>query len=199
MSLNLLISNLKTALSLPSTTIAPTDSINHAQMFASAVDGYVKTMQDPAFRPPLATVSSIMVPIIVPVGAAPGAGVAAADALKTATMYASAISAYAAAIVISPMPIMIPGLGGIVLPPGKVTTAKLTDLGIFTSIQNSFKSIFMAPSLGVTDLDIQMKATMMANAIKTAFSTMTLVTISGMDSFVPVPVPFMIVGPLKGL
>lgn len=199
MSLNLLISNLKTALSLPSTTVAPIDSANHAQMFALAVDTYVKTMLDPAFRPPLVTVSTLMVPIIVPVGAAPGVGVAAVDAMKTATMYASAISAYAAAIVISPMPIMMPGLGGIVLPPGKVTTAKLTDLGIMTSIQNSFKGIFMMPSLGVEQLDIQMKATMMASAIKTAFSTMTLVTISGIDSLVPVPVPFMISGPLKGL
>lgn len=198
MSSTLLISNLKTALSLPSTTVAPTDSLNHAQMFATAVDTYVKTLLDPAFRPPLVTVSTIMVPIIVPVGAAPGVGVAAADAMKTATMYASAISAYAAAIVISPMPIMIPGLGGIILPPGKVISAKLIDLGIFTSIQNSFKSIFMMPSLGSEQLDIQAKATSMANAIVTAFTKTTLVTISGMDSLIPVPIPFFISGQLQG-
>lgn len=196
-----LIDDLKEALKKKTTQVAITDMTNHARAFSEAVDDYVKNLQDPAKRLPMTTIASLMVPLIIPVSATPGTSVASADAMKSATSYASAISAYAAAIVISPEPVMMM-LGGILLPPGNVITAKLIDLGIFTSIQNDFKSIFMDGAQGEEEIIMTIKATKMANAIKKAFTTKTNVIISGLDSTLPPPAgigpqSFTITGPLK--
>jgi hypothetical protein len=200
--LPLLISNLQQSLSLPSTTISITDTTNHAQLFSNSVDIYVKMLKDPALRPPLVTVAPLMIPLILPISLAPGTGISAVDAMKSAMQYALAITAYTAAIVISPAPVMLP-LGGILTPPGIVTTAKLIDLGIMTTILTDFQGIFMEPPPpGVPDEIVTMiKATRMAVSISTAYSTMTNVIISGIDSTPPPPlgigpIPFTITGPL---
>jgi hypothetical protein len=196
-----LISDLKDALKKKSSKVAIVDMTNHARAFSEAVDNYVKKLQDPAKRPPLTTIATIMVPLIIPISSAPGAPPASVNALKAATAYASAISAYTAAIVISPQPVMLM-LGGILLPPGNVTTAKLIDLGIMSSIQNDFKSIFMENTQGEEEIIMTIKATKMANAIKKAFTTKTNVIITGIDSTLPPPAgigpqSFSITGPLK--
>jgi hypothetical protein len=196
-----LIDELKGALKKKSTQVAITDMTNHARAFSQAVDNYVKKLQDPAKRPPMTTIATIMIPLIIPVSATPGGSVDAVNAQKSAVSYASAISAYAAAIVISPQPVMLM-LGGILLPPGIVTTAKLVDLGIMTSIQNDFKAIFMEKAEGEEEIIMTIKATKMANAIKKAFTTKTNVIISGIDSTLPPPAgigpqSFSITGPLQ--
>jgi hypothetical protein len=194
-----LISDLKEAMNLKSTNIAPTDTLKHAQKFSKAVDDYVKKLKDPAKRPPMVTVSALMIPLIIPVTLSPGTGVTGVDALKAATQYAIAISTYAAAIVISPSPVMLP-LGGIVVPPGKVMVSKLIDLGIMLSIQNDFKSIFEESIEGPEEVVLLVKASKMADAIKKAFTTKTNIIISGLDSMGPPPIPpipFSITGPFS--
>ena len=201
MSFSKLIDDLKGSLKKKSTKVAITDMTNHARAFSEAVDNYVKKLQDPAKRPPMTTMPMLMIPLIIPVSSAPGTKSVSADALKSATSYASAVSAYAAAIIINPSPVMLL-LGGIITPPGNVINAKLIDLGIMTSIQNDFKEIFSADAEGEEEIIMTQKAVKMANAIKKAFTQKTNVIISGIDSSLPPPAgigpqSFSITGPLK--
>lgn len=201
MSFSKLIDDLKESLKKKSSDIASVDMNNHAKAFSEAVDGYVKKLQDPAKRPPMVTMPMIMIPLITPISASPGTGTASVDAMKSATSYASAVSAYAAAIVIDSSPVMMM-LGGIITPPGNVIVAKLIDMGIMSSIQNDFKEIFSEDSKGDQEIIMSQKALKMANAIKKAFTTKTNIIISGIDSTLPPPAgigpqSFSITGPLK--
>ena len=185
-----------------SSQVAITDMTKHATDVSKAVDNYVKSLNDPAERPLMTTISALIIPPILTLASTPGTPVSSADALKAATQYATGISLYTAALVVNSTPVMLM-LGGILLPPGNVIVAKLIDTGVLPSIQNDFKKIFtMDPGKMPEELLIKQKAIMMANAIKKAFTTKTNVIISGMDSTLPPPAgigpqSFSITGPLS--
>lgn len=198
MSYTKLVADFQSAFLTEGSGVASVDSTTHANKFSNAVHSYVMTLLDPAKRPPISGVSSVMVPLIVAVGAVPGTGVASVDAAKSALSYASAVLAYVPTVVPSSSPISLP-LGGIVVPPGNVLVANTVPTSLFASLQSDFTSIFSEETQ--TGLPIQavalQKATKFGNAIKKAFTTGTLVTLSGLDSTVPVPIPFLITGPLS--
>ena len=185
-----------------STNVAITDMTSHATDFSEAVDNYVNSLIDPAKRPLLTTISSLIIPPLLNLPNAPGSPVKEVDALKAATQYATGVSLYAAAIIVDPSPVMLP-LGGIITPPGNTVSAKLIDMGILSSIQNDFKLIFLEDPAGIPEeILIAKKATLMANAIKKAFTVKTNIIISGMDSTPPPPAgigpqSFSITGPLS--
>ena len=197
-----LVADLQLSLKTPSTGNAITDITNHATLFSFAVDSYVKSLIDPATRPPLLTSAPLIIPPIVAIAAMPGSNIVMIDALKTATQYAIGVYIYTAAIVINPSPIYLQ-LGGIRIPPGIPTMAKLIDLGVLSSIQEDFFKIF-STDLGPLEKELLtlIKAFMMASAIQKAFTTKTNVIISGMDSTPPPPAnigpqPFYLSGPLS--
>ena len=196
-----LISDLEKLFKGKSSNVAVTDMTKHATDFSKAVDNYVKSLKDPAKRPLLTTISSLIMPPILSLSSSPGTATSA-DALKAATQYATGISLYTAAIIVDPAPVMLP-LGGIILPPGNTTTAKLIDTGVMLSIQNDFKAIFMEESDDMPEkILMAKKANKMADAIKKAFTTKTNIIISGVDSTLPPPAgigpqPFSITGPLS--
>ena len=197
-----MISDFETLFKGKSTKIAITDMTKHATDFSKAVDGYVKTLKDPAKRPLMVTIPPLMTPPILGLASAPGSPSPDADAMKAATQYATGISLYTAALVVDPSPVMLM-LGGILLPPGNVIVAKLIDTGILPSIQSDFKQIFTMDSGQMPEeILIKQKAIMMANAVKKAFTTKTNIIISGMDSTLPPPAgigpqSFTITGPLS--
>lgn len=167
---------------------AISDMTIHANGFASAVDDYVKELYDPGKRKVKSTTKELMIPPIVAIGSAPGTGVVSVDALKSATQYATAVQLYTLAIIIDPGSVLL-NLGGIITPPGNPTVAQITAPTILLTLQNDFVDIFSeeAPSgisIGMLTL---MKAIKFANAIQKAFTTTTIVTISGLDSTAPPP------------
>ena len=179
------------------------DMTDHANGFADAVDNYVKELYDPGQRKVKSTTKILMVPPIVAVGSLPGTGVVSVDAQKTALQYATAVQLYILAIVIDPGPVLLP-LGGIITPPGNTIVATIVAPTILLTLQNDFSNIFSEDTPEGISLDtlILMKATKFADAIKKAFTTTIIVTISGLDSTPPPPInigpqSFLIVGPLK--
>ncbi len=197
-----LISDLEKLFKGKTTNVAMTDMVKHATDFSQAIDSYVKSLMDPAKRPLLTTISPLIIPPILSLSSIPGTPTSSADALKAATQYATGVSLYTAALVVNPAPVMLP-LGGIILPPGNTIVAKLIDMGVLLSIQNDFKTIFMEPPSGMPEkILMTKKATMMATAIKKAFTTKTNIIISGLDSTLPPPAgigpqSFSITGPLS--
>ena len=183
-------------------TSAVIDMTQHATKFSQAVDDYVKSLMDPAKRPLLTTSAPLIIPPIVTLASTPAGKNKTVNALKSATQYATGISLYTAALVVDPSPVFLMK-GGILTPPGKVTVAKLTDLGVLASIKDDFKEIFLQETAGLEEeIVVLLKATNMANAIKKAFTTKTSITISGLDSTLPPPAgigpqPFSIIGPLS--
>lgn len=179
------------------------DMQNHANGFADAVDSYVKELKDPGDRKLKSTTKSLMVPPIVAVAAAPGTGNADADATKSALQYATAVQLYTLAAVVDNSGVNL-NLGGILTPPGNPTVATIATTSLLPNLQSDLKSIFTEETpegVPLAVLTLQ-KATKFADAIKSAFTTGTSVTISGTDSSLPPPAgpgpqPFSIVGPLK--
>lgn len=203
MSFSALVSDFESLLKKEGSGEANTDMQNHAKSFADAVDNYVKKLQDPAKRPVKSTTKTLMISPIVSLANSAGTGTASIDAQKAALQYATAIQSYTLAIIIDPSPVQLP-LGGIKIPPGNVIVATIAAPTILTSIQNDFKDIFTEDTPEGVDSDslIKQKAQKFANAIKTAFTTKTTVTISGIDSTPPPPAglgpqPFTITGPLS--
>jgi hypothetical protein len=179
------------------------DMQDHADSFATAVDNYVKELYDPAERKVKSTVKALMIPLIVAVASIPGTGTASIDAQKSALQYATAVQLYTLAIIIDPGSVTLP-LGGIMTPPGTPTVAQIAAPTLLLSLQSDFADIFSedSPEGLPLGLLILLKATKFANAIKKAFTTGTLVTISGVDSTPPPPAgigpqSFTITGPLS--
>lgn len=179
------------------------DMTNHANGFADAVDNYVKELQDPAQRKVSSTIKALMIPPIVAVGSLPGTGIVSVDAQKTALQYATAVQLYTLAIIIDPGPVSL-SLGGIITPPGNTIVASIAAPTILLTLQSDFSSIFSEDTPEGIPLEVLIlqKATKFADAIKKAFTTTTIVTISGLDSTPPPPInigpqSFSIVGPLK--
>lgn len=203
MSFSKMILDFYDTLSKEGSGTATVDMQNHANGFASAVDDYVKELYDPGKRKVKSTTKALMIPPILAIAAAPGTGTVSIDATKSALQYATAVQLYTLAIVIDKSGVQLP-LGGILTPPGNPTVAQIAAPTILLTLQNDFKSIFIEDT--PTDISIGlitlMKAIKFANAIKKAFTTTTVVTISGTDSTLPPPAgigpqSFSIVGPLS--
>ena len=185
---------MKKAITIPPTGVVITDLTSHATLFSNAVDDYVKSLMDPAQRPVFQSVKTVMQALILALPTAPvPASVAAGIA---ATQYQLAFTSYTATIIIDPSSILLP-LGGIVVPPGNVISAKLIDTGIGLSIYADFYEIFLeeTPKILEEILALQ-KAIKFANAVKKAYTTKTNVLITGIDSTPLPPIPFSISGPL---
>jgi hypothetical protein len=203
MSFSKMVSDFTSLLKQEGTGSATVDMQNHANGFASAVDNYVKELYDPGKRKVKSTTKILMVPPIVAVASAPGTGTVSIDAQKSALQYATAVQLYTLAIVIDPGSVMLP-LGGILTPPGNPIVAQILAPTILLTLQSDFADIFSEDTPDGIPLDALtlMKAQKFANAIKKAFTTTTVVTISGMDSTLPPPAgigpqSFSIVGPLS--
>lgn len=203
MSFSKMVSDFTSLLKQEGTGSATVDMQNHADGFASAVDNYVKELYDPGKRKVKSTTKILMVPPIVAVASAPGTGTVSIDAQKSALQYATAVQLYTLAIVIDPGSVMLP-LGGILTPPGNPIVAQILAPTILLTLQSDFADIFSEDTPDGIPLDALtlMKAQKFANAIKKAFTTTTVVTISGMDSTLPPPAgigpqSFSIVGPLS--
>jgi len=203
MSFSKMVSDFVDLLKKEGSGVATVDMQNHANSFATAIDNYVKELYDPGKRKVKSTTKLLMIPPILAIASAPGTGTASIDAQKSALQYATAIQLYALAIVIDSGPVTLP-LGGILTPPGNPTVATLTAPTILTSIQNDFKNIFTEDTPEGISLDalVLLKAQKFSNAIKKAFTTTTVVTISGQDSTLPPPAgigpqSFSITGPLS--
>ena len=203
MSFSKMVSDFVDLLKQEGTGSATIDMQNHADGFASAVDNYVKELYDPGKRKIKSTTKILMVPPIVAVASVPGTGTVSIDAQKSALQYATAVQLYTLAIMIDPGSVMLP-LGGILTPPGNPIIAQILAPTILLTLQSDFADIFSENTPDNISLNalILMKAQKFANAIKKAFTTTTVVTISGMDSTPPPPVgigpqSFSIVGPLS--
>ena len=203
MSYSKMILDFKNLLEKKGSGSATIDMQNHADGFADAVDNYVKELYDPGKRKVKSTIKSLMIPTIIALSSAPGTGVASVDAQKAALQYATAVQLYTLAIIIDPGPVQQP-LGGIITPPGNTIVATITAPTILLTLQNEFYSIFSedTPQGILIDVLILQKAKKFADAIQKAFTTTTIVTISGVDSTPPPPInigpqPFSIVGPLS--
>jgi hypothetical protein len=191
------------ALKVEGSGSAIADMQDHANSFAKAVDNYVKELYDPAKRKVKSTTKLLMIPPILAIASAPGTGIASVDAQKSALQYATAIQLYTLAVIIDPGSVTLP-LGGIVTPPGTPIVAQIAAPTLLLSLQSDFADIFLEDSPEGLSLGllILLKATKFANAIKKAFTTGTLVTISGIDSTLPPPAgigpqSFSIIGPLS--
>jgi hypothetical protein len=203
MSFSKMVSDFVDLLKKEGSGVATVDMQNHANSFATAIDNYVKELYDPGKRKVKSTTKLLMIPPILAIASSPGTGTASVDAQKSALQYATAIQLYALAIVIDSGPVTLP-LGGILTPPGNPIIATLTAPTILTSIQNDFKNIFTEDTPEGVSLDVLvlLKAQKFSNAIKKAFTTTTVVTISGQDSTLPPPAgigpqSFSITGPLS--
>jgi hypothetical protein len=194
MSYSKLILDMKKAITTPPTGVVITDLTTHATLFSNAVDDYVKSLMDPAQRKVFQSVKLAMQALLLALPTAPAPSSLAA--VLAATQYQLAFTSYTATIIIDPSPISLP-LGGIVVPPGNVISAKLIDTGLGLSIYSDFYEIFTeeTPKIPEELLALQ-KATKFANAVKKAYTTKTNVLISGIDSTPLPPIPFSISGPL---
>ena len=203
MSYSKMILDFKDLLEKKGSGSAITDMQNHANGFADAIDNYVKELEDPGKRKVKSTTKALMIPTIVALASAPGTGVVAVDAQKAALQYATAVQLYTLAIIIDPGPVQ-QLLGGIITPPGNTIVATIAAPTILLTLQSEFYSIFSEDTpKGISiSLLILQKAQKFADAIKKAFTTTTVVTISGLDSTLPPPAgigpqSFSIVGPLS--
>ena len=201
MSYSKMILDFYDALSKEPTGEATTDMTTHANGFATAVDNYVKELEDPGKRKPKATTKALMVPLLIIVASVPGTGNATVDATKAALLYATAVQLYTLTITIDTSE-AIQNISGV--PPSSVISSGIvTAPTMLISLQNDFKTIFSEDTpegVSIEALTL-MKAKKFADAIKDAFSA-TVVTISGQDSSPPPPAgpgpqPFTLVGPLK--
>lgn len=203
MSYSKMILDFKDLLEKEGSGSAITDMQNHADGFADAIDNYVKELEDPGKRKVKSTIKALMIPPIIGLASAPGTGVAAVDAQKAALQYATAVQLYTLGIIIDPGPVQQP-LGGIITPPGNTIVATIAAPTILLTLQSDFYSIFSEDTpqgIPISVLILQ-KAQKFADAIQKAFTTTTIVTISGLDSTLPPPAgigpqSFTIVGPLS--
>lgn len=201
MSYAKMVNDFYSALSKEPSGEATTDMTTHANDFASAVDNYVKELQDPGKRKLKSTTKALMVPILLLVTATPATGNASTDATLAALQYATAVQVYTLALVVDTST-AIQNISG-VPPSSTIISGVVTAPSMLTSLQSDFKSIFteeVPEGVTLPVLTLQ-KATKFADAIKSAFSS-TVVTISGLDSSPPPPAgpgpqPFTLVGPLE--